>query len=227
MYTLNKVLYSQHLSLAIVGSQPSELLVLEGRDCEDGQRKLGAVEGGVARLRGTRRSDSAASRKSANTYALSHTHQVGQSHELTGRAICCCERLAPSHLLSHLAKAGEEVLLEAALCVGIPRPGALCERCRPPHPTPSPTPLLISNPPPPPPWPSQGAIVATMLTARLISRGETPSWRHNLLFCGLPPRDPQVMPAEPLAFPTTLVFGKQDEFYEYGQVIYSSYIEGF
>jgi len=69
--------------------------------------------------------------------------------------------------------------------------------------------------------------VATMLTARLISRGETPSWRHNLLFCGLPPRDPQVMPAEPLAFPTTLVFGKQDEFYEYGQVIYSSYIEGF
>ena len=54
VYTLNKVLYSQHLSLAIVGSQPSELLVLEGRDCEDGQRKLGAVEGGVARLRGTR-----------------------------------------------------------------------------------------------------------------------------------------------------------------------------
>ena len=71
---------------------------------------------------------------------------------------------------------------------------------------------------------SQGAIVTTLLTAMSLRPGATPpSWRHNILVCGMPPRDERYMrefflpPAPPLDFPCTLVHGRQDEFYEYGK----------
>jgi len=77
---------------------------------------------------------------------------------------------------------------------------------------------------------SQGAIVITLLTAILLNKaregqGPGPSWSHNLLFSGIPPRDDAyraLFPAvttqnAPLQFPTTLIYGKKDPFYRYGQ----------
>ena len=35
---------------------------------------------------------------------------------------------------------------------------------------------------------SQGTIVTTLLTAAWLKRGEAPTWRGNVLVCGIPPR---------------------------------------
>lgn len=43
-----------------------------------------------------------------------------------------------------------------------------------------------------------------------------PSWRHLVLVCGMPPRDNRYLrffDSRPLAFPSTLVYGKRDPFY--------------
>ena len=70
---------------------------------------------------------------------------------------------------------------------------------------------------------SQGAVVATLLTARCLAReragGAGPSWRRNLLFCGIPPRDARfdALLSPPLDFPATLVHGAQDELMPYGR----------
>ena len=73
---------------------------------------------------------------------------------------------------------------------------------------------------------SQGAVVATLLTARALAReragGAGPSWRHNLLVCGIPPRDARY-DLSPLDFPATLVHGAQDELAPYGRRLAECY----
>ena len=74
---------------------------------------------------------------------------------------------------------------------------------------------------------SQGAVVATLLTARALAReragGAGPSWRHNLLVCGIPPRDARYDLSAPLDFPATLVHGAQDELAPYGRRLAECY----
>ena len=74
---------------------------------------------------------------------------------------------------------------------------------------------------------SQGAVVATLLTARALAReragGAGPSWRHNLLVCGIPPRDARHDLSAPLEFPATLVHGAQDELAPYGRRLAECY----
>ena len=67
---------------------------------------------------------------------------------------------------------------------------------------------------------SQGTIITTLLTAAVLRRGESPSWRGNVLVCGIPPRDAKwraTLPEPRLQFPAALVFSKKDPMYEYGQ----------
>lgn len=67
---------------------------------------------------------------------------------------------------------------------------------------------------------SQGSVVASLLAARWKQKcadtpGLTIPWRRNILFSGLPPRDTRYVTF--VDFPCTLVFGKNDMFYGYGQ----------
>jgi len=76
---------------------------------------------------------------------------------------------------------------------------------------------------------SQGTIIATLLTAALLRRGEKPSWRGNVLVCGIPPRDPvwrDTLPKPRLDFPASLVFSPNDHMYEYGQGLVDIYADG-
>lgn len=76
---------------------------------------------------------------------------------------------------------------------------------------------------------SAAAVLITMLTADVIrGGGPRPTWRRNLLFSGMPPRDPRYSawyrpPNPPLPFPATLVYGRADEFYAYGLGLTSCY----
>ena len=80
---------------------------------------------------------------------------------------------------------------------------------------------------------SQGSIVTTLLTALTLERqrtsgGAPPAWRHNVLVCGIPPRDDRYLklfspPAPALDFPCTIVHGAKDEMYAYGQRLNTIY----
>ena len=88
---------------------------------------------------------------------------------------------------------------------------------------------------------SQGCVVATMLTAHREARARAlraagrarelaalaPMWRLNVLVCGLPARaadcEDVLRALAPLEQPAVLVFGQQDEFYEYGQRLREQY----
>jgi len=73
---------------------------------------------------------------------------------------------------------------------------------------------------------SQGSIMATMLTDRLLGRarrgeGRGPGWRLNVFFAGMPPRGKGCIsvfdPPQPaLDFPTVSCIGRADQFYEWG-----------
>ena len=53
--------------------------------------------------------------------------------------------------------------------------------------------------------------------------GAGPSWRHNVLVCGIPPRDARYDLSTPLEFPATLVHGAQDELAPYGRRLAECY----
>ena len=75
---------------------------------------------------------------------------------------------------------------------------------------------------------SQGTIITTLVTAALLKRGDTPSWRGNVLVCGIPPRDAKwraTLPKPRLAFPAALVFSPKDPMYDYGQGLVAIYDE--
>merc|ERR1711871_5760 len=57
---------------------------------------------------------------------------------------------------------------------------------------------------------SQGCIIITLITALLMSRGEEPPWKLNLLFNGLPVRDNSYdhLFRDKLRHPALLVFGR-------------------
>ena len=78
---------------------------------------------------------------------------------------------------------------------------------------------------------SQGAILASVLTAYCLQReregGRGPSWQMNLLVCAMVPRDRRwidLMEAQPLDFPASIVVGKQDRFFQDGLRLSSLYV---
>mmetsp|Transcript_14772 Transcript_14772/g.40807 ORF Transcript_14772/g.40807 Transcript_14772/m.40807 type:complete len:261 (-) Transcript_14772:135-917(-) len=66
---------------------------------------------------------------------------------------------------------------------------------------------------------SQGCIVSHLIAGILRERGEAVPWRISVLFNGMRVRDNryQKLFEVPLAVPTVMVFGRQDEFYDYGR----------
>eukprot|EP00933_Yihiella_yeosuensis_P053285 TRINITY_DN5149_c2_g1_i3.p1 TRINITY_DN5149_c2_g1~~TRINITY_DN5149_c2_g1_i3.p1 ORF type:complete len:303 (+),score=52.32 TRINITY_DN5149_c2_g1_i3:59-910(+) len=66
---------------------------------------------------------------------------------------------------------------------------------------------------------SQGCIVSHLIAGLLHERGETIPWRLSLLFCGMRVRDNRYrrLFEVPLDVPSVMVFGRQDEFYDYGK----------
>jgi len=58
-----------------------------------------------------------------------------------------------------------------------------------------------------------------LVCAMLRERGEAVPWRLSLLFCGMPVRDHRFgsLFEEPLRVPSVMVFGKEDEFYDYSK----------
>mmetsp|Transcript_28769 Transcript_28769/g.66346 ORF Transcript_28769/g.66346 Transcript_28769/m.66346 type:complete len:240 (+) Transcript_28769:34-753(+) len=66
---------------------------------------------------------------------------------------------------------------------------------------------------------SQGCIVIHLVTAILRQRGEEIPWKLSILFCGMRVRDQRYIDlfTTPMQHPAIMVFGKQDEFYEYGK----------
>lgn len=78
---------------------------------------------------------------------------------------------------------------------------------------------------------SQGAILISLLTARLERRreegGAGPSWKMNLLISAMPPRDVRYTSAlgaaAPLQTPAVLLLGRRDPFYEAGHRLAKMY----
>lgn len=79
---------------------------------------------------------------------------------------------------------------------------------------------------------SMGAILITLLTASRLARaragqGPPPSWRHNVLVCGMPVRAQQYysLLESPLDFPCTVAQGAQDPLYAWCHRLAASYAE--
>lgn len=79
---------------------------------------------------------------------------------------------------------------------------------------------------------SQGAILITMLTASRLARARAgtaspPSWRHNVLVCGLPVRANSFYPllSSPLDFPCTVAQGRDDPMFQWCTRLASQYVE--
>ena len=73
---------------------------------------------------------------------------------------------------------------------------------------------------------SQGCIMATMLAGALRSEGEVPDWSLSVLFNGMPPRDKKICQSlvAPLEHPAAIcIFGRADEFYQYGRPLEGIY----
>uniref|UniRef100_A0A7S4RP02 Serine hydrolase domain-containing protein n=2 Tax=Alexandrium monilatum TaxID=311494 RepID=A0A7S4RP02_9DINO len=66
---------------------------------------------------------------------------------------------------------------------------------------------------------SQGCIVSHLIAAILRQRGEVVPWRISVLFNGMRVRDNRYneLFEKPLSVPAVMVFGRQDEFYDYGR----------
>merc|ERR1719491_2479750 len=66
---------------------------------------------------------------------------------------------------------------------------------------------------------SQGCIVAHLIAATLRERGEPVPWRLSVLFCGMKVRDNRYekLVELPMAVPCLQVYGKADEYYNYGK----------
>lgn len=66
---------------------------------------------------------------------------------------------------------------------------------------------------------SQGCIVAHLVAGTLRERGETPPWKLSVLFNGMCVRDQRYKELfnKPLSVPSVMIFGRQDEFYDYGR----------
>ena len=69
---------------------------------------------------------------------------------------------------------------------------------------------------------SQGAVLATLLTARALAGGGAPSWRGVISVAGMPVRANQfrhLFPPQtaPLDFPCVIAQGSEDPFYEWGK----------
>ena len=79
---------------------------------------------------------------------------------------------------------------------------------------------------------SQGAIIITILTAQRLKAAREqgaapPEWLLNVLVCGMPPRDDryiELTTKPPIDFPCSLMFGKKDGFYAYGQRLRDIYV---
>lgn len=66
---------------------------------------------------------------------------------------------------------------------------------------------------------SQGCVMSHLVAATLRDRGEPLPWRLSLLFNGMRVRDERYrrLFEPPLALPCVMVFGRTDEFFEYGR----------
>ena len=81
---------------------------------------------------------------------------------------------------------------------------------------------------------SQGAILITMLSARRLKRaregvGPPPSWRSNVLICGMPVRAEGLrrelgLDETPLEFPCTIAQGTSDPFYPWARRVDEHYV---
>merc|ERR1712178_297120 len=74
---------------------------------------------------------------------------------------------------------------------------------------------------------SQGCIIIHLVSALLRSRGKKIPWKLSVLFNGLKVRDNRLagLFEEKLDQPAVLVFGRQDEFYSYGQKQMDMYVD--
>eukprot|EP00440_Ansanella_granifera_P058202 gb/GFBE01063086.1/.p1 GENE.gb/GFBE01063086.1/~~gb/GFBE01063086.1/.p1 ORF type:complete len:334 (+),score=61.30 gb/GFBE01063086.1/:1-1002(+) len=66
---------------------------------------------------------------------------------------------------------------------------------------------------------SQGCIVTNLITGILASRGQEIPWKLSVLFNGMKVRDNRYRQLfdDKIRHPVIMVFGKQDQFYDYGQ----------